>query len=153
MRCSRYKVFFERMDSGDFVAPDRIHSARAHRQGVLSMRFTRTNRLVTCGGDGQVKSWELQVALNPKFAPFSAVDMAVSPGGETIAVAGVKALRLANKEGGMISRHEPGNADYQCVALSRDGKLLAGLNRDVVELRKFPSLEELHRFSLGSAPT
>ena len=142
----------ERTSLGEFLAPERTYSFRAHRGRVLSMRFAGEDRLVTCGGDGQVKSWSLGIGRNPQVIGSMVLSMAVSPNNQRIALSCIDSLQLMNAEGDSLARYQPENAHITSAAFSFDGMLLANpcLNREIVELRDGHTGALLHQFSLGS---
>lgn len=121
----------ERTEDGSFNPPDRTHLIDAHFGKVKSVKFAGPHTLISCGEDGLVRRWDLREDQSLKRTGMPGCGaVEVSATGETIAIShanGIQLLTSGTRESSATSIMISG-ANNLGLALSRDGKLVAGLS-------------------------
>ncbi|MCA9190149.1 MAG: protein kinase [Planctomycetales bacterium] len=119
-----------RLPDGGFIKPDKTYTLPAHRGKVHSIKFAGNDQLISCGADGRVLAWPLEVDKNPtRLAGTSAGAIETLPDGSLL-VANIHGLELLREDGSLKLRYGIDSAIEGDCAVSPDGALIVGASND-----------------------
>jgi WD40 repeat protein len=145
----------ERTEDGQFQLSEETWTLAAHSGKVKSIKFAGPTELVSCGADGQIKSWQLTDARPLCIGRSETYGLAISPASNEIAFADDQGWNLMNPTDG--SKRSQGHFPYAAgslIAFSRDGRFLAGITSDNrVAVYRQDDGEILQEFTASGRPT
>lgn len=115
-----------RLPNGSFLKPELTNTLQAHRGKVYSIQFAGNDQLVSCGADGRVLVWPVEVDTNPeRLADTSASGLETLADGSLLAATN-HGLKLFDADGARRFQIHIEQADNTLCAVSPDGGLVAG---------------------------
>ena len=138
---------------GRLSLPTRSLSFSAHQGKVTDVAFVGT-KLITCGADGIVKSWDLSVRENPTInVGMCGLEFALAPGSEVAALVDVEQLSVVDFETGQRYDRPLERGTHQ-LAYSTDGACLYVTHdkEKVLEICEPNSGQPIRRVPLDGAP-
>lgn len=138
----------ERTEDGQFQLSEKTCTLVAHSGKANSIKFASPTELVSCGADGQIKAWQLTDAKPLCIGRSETYGVAISPASDEIALADAEGLHLISPADGTVrSQHGFPYASESAVAISRDGRIIAGTsNNNRLVIYKHDDIKILQEF-------
>lgn len=145
----------ERTEAGQFLSPEKSFTLNAHAGKVNSIKFASPTELVSCGADGQVKSWQLNDEKLRRLGRSETYALDISLGNGEIVSADNRGLNLLNPADGRIEcQVDHYYATEADIEFSRDGRFVAGTSgSDRVFVYRRADLEILQVLVFAARPT
>jgi eukaryotic-like serine/threonine-protein kinase len=143
-----------RLPSGEFLTPEMACTLTTHQGKVHSVKFAGPNQLISCGADGRVLAWTLDIDLNPRrLQDTSACALANLPDGGMLA-ASHWGLHVFREDGSHRFHIAVDRANSTLCAVSPDGELLVGATEDKnIVVAKFSEARIFQLLEIDGRPT
>lgn len=118
-----------RSPSGALSAPSKKQTLYAHEGELTTIRFAGPRRLLSCGRDGYVKSWDLPTAANPELVqPAYVAELAVAADVPLIGLQSYEEIHLRHPQDQRFTKLT--GAKGTAPTISHDGQLVAAISKD-----------------------